>query len=193
MILRRILGVIKVPRGTMALNLQQAKFLKEYLKSGNATEAALKADYSPKTAYSQGQRLLKNVEIAQAVQKAINKLEISAENVLAELAKLAFSNMGDYVQPNQEGTQLVPDFSNLTREQMACIQEIKVDETGGSGDGKRERIQRTTFKLADKGLNLERLGRHLKLFTDRIEVTAADEIIRKLAEGRKRLTKTDGK
>lgn len=178
----------------MALNLQQAKFLKEYLKSGNATEAALKADYSPKTAYSQGQRLLKNVEIARAVQKAINKLEISAENVLTELAKLAFSNMGDFVQPNKDGTQLVPDFSALTRDQMAAIQEIKVDETGGGGgDGKRERIQRTTFKLADKGLNLERLGRHLKLFTDKIEVTAADEIIRKLTEGRKRLTKPDGK
>lgn len=177
----------------MSLNLQQAKFLKEYLKSGNATEAAIKAGYAPDSAAVTGARLLRKANIREAVEKTLNKLEISAENVLAELAKLAFSNMGDYVQPNQEGTQLVPDFSKLTREQMACIQEIKVDETGGSGDGKRERIQRTTFKLADKGLNLERLGRHLKLFTDRIEVTAADEIIRKLAEGRKRLNKTDGK
>jgi phage terminase small subunit len=172
----------------VALNLQQAKFLKEYLKCGNATQAAIVAGYSEQTAYSQGQRLLKHAEIARAVKKALNKLEISAENVLAELAKLAFSNMGDYVEPNEAGTQLVPNFKNLSREQMACIQEIKVDETGGQGDGKRERVQRTTFKLADKGLNLERLGRHLKLFTDKIEVSAAEEIIRKLSEGRKRLS-----
>lgn len=178
----------------MALNLQQAKFLKEYLKHGNATKAALSAGYSEASAYSQGHDLLKHPEIKKSVEKAFTKLEISAENVLAELAKLAFSNMGDYVAPNADGTQLVPDFSALTRDQMACIQEIKVDESaGGAGDGKRERVQRTTFKLADKGLNLERLGRHLKLFTDKIELSAADEIIRKLVEGRKRLTKQDGK
>lgn len=178
----------------MALNIQQAKFLKEYLKSGNATEAAIKSGYSAKTARQIGSELLTKPDIAEAIKKSITKLEISAENVLAELAKLAFSNMGDFVTPNADGTQLVPDFSTLTRDQMAAIQEIKVDESaGGVGDGKRERIQRTTFKLADKGLNLERLGRHLKLFTDRIELSATDEIIRKLAEGRKRLSKTDGK
>lgn len=178
----------------MALNLRQAKFLKEYLKSGNATDAAIRAGYAVKTARQIGSELLTKPDIAAAVKKATDKLEISAENVLAELAKLAFSNMGDFCQPNENGTQLVPDFSALTRDQMAAIQEIKVDESaGGAGDGKRERIQRTTFKLADKGLNLERLGRHLKLFTDRIEVSATDEIIRKLAEGRKRLSKPDGK
>lgn len=172
----------------MALNLQQAKFLKEYLKSGNATDAAIRAGYSADSAAVTGARLLRKANIQAAVQKSLNKLEISAENVLTELAKLAFSNMGDYVEPNEAGTQLVPNFKNLSREQMACIQEIKVDETGGQGDGKRERVQRTTFKLADKGLNLERLGRHLKLFTDKIEVSAAEEIIRKLSEGRKRLS-----
>ena len=170
----------------MALNLQQAKFLKAYLKSGNATQAAIEAGYSENTARQIGSELLTKPDIKAAVEKAINKLEISAENVLAEIAKLAFSNMGDYVQPNADGTQLVPDFSRLTRDQMACIQEIKVDETGGSGDGKRERIQRTTFKLADKGLNLERLGRNLKLFTDKLEVSASKEVIKRLLEGRKR-------
>jgi phage terminase small subunit len=172
----------------VALNLQQAKFLKAYLKSGNATQSAIEAGYSEQTAYSQGQRLLNNVEIKAAVQRSLKHLEISAENVLAELAKLAFCNMGDYVSPNADGSQLVPDFSDLSRAQMACIQEIKVDETGGGGgDGKRERIQRTTFKLVDKGLNLERLGRHLKLFTDKIEVSATNEVIKRLMEGRKRV------
>jgi phage terminase small subunit len=173
----------------VALNLQQARFLKAYLKSGNATQSAIEAGYSQKTAAEQGARLLRNAQIKAAVQKTLNKLEISAETVLAEIAKLAFSNMGDFVQPSPDGSQLVPDFSKLTREQMAAIQEIKVDESaGGGGDGKRERIQRTTFKLADKGLNLERLGRNLKLFTDRIELSATDEIVRRLAQGRKRIS-----
>lgn len=167
----------------MALNLQQAKFLNHYLKHGNATKAAISAGYSEESAGQIGHTLLKNVEIAQAVEKALKKLEITAENILGEIAKLAFSNMADFVEPNADGTQLVPSFLDLTREQMAAIQEIKVDESGGgAGDGKRERIQRTTFKLADKGLNLERLGRHLKLFTDRVDISGtlnvslADEV-----------------
>lgn len=44
------------------MNVRQQKFCDYYLQSGNATEAAMKAGYSKKTAYSIGQRLLKNVE-----------------------------------------------------------------------------------------------------------------------------------
>ena len=46
----------------MALNEKQKNFYKEYLVDSNATQSAIRAGYSKKTAYSQGQRLLKNVE-----------------------------------------------------------------------------------------------------------------------------------
>ena len=46
----------------MALNDKQKLFYKEYLIDSNATQAAIRAGYSKKTAYSQGQRLLKHVE-----------------------------------------------------------------------------------------------------------------------------------
>lgn len=46
----------------MALNDRQMLFFKEYIVDSNATQAAIRAGYSKKTAYSQGQRLLKNVE-----------------------------------------------------------------------------------------------------------------------------------
>ena len=49
----------------MALNAMRQAFVEAFC--GNATEAALKAGYSPKTAYSQGQRLLKNVEVKAAI------------------------------------------------------------------------------------------------------------------------------
>lgn len=117
----------------------------------------------------------------------MDKLEITSERVLSELAKLAFSNMGDFVEPNEDGTQLVPNFLGLTREQMAAIQEIKVDETGGSGDGKRERVQRTSFKLAAKTPNLELLGKHLKLFTEKIEHSIDDSLAEAIAKARQRV------
>lgn len=51
--------------------LKQQKFIEFY--EGNATEAAIKAGFSKKTAYSSGQRLLKDVEIAEAIKKRQDK------------------------------------------------------------------------------------------------------------------------
>jgi len=65
---------------------KQKLFIKEYLIDLNATRAAISAGYSEKTAYSQGQRLLKHVEVSaklsESVQKLTEKLEISTEYVL---------------------------------------------------------------------------------------------------------------
>lgn len=52
---------------------KQAVFVSEYLVDLNATQAAIRAGYSPRTAYSQGQRLLKNVEVQQAIQDRMNE------------------------------------------------------------------------------------------------------------------------
>ena len=54
----------------MSLTPKQARFVEEYLLDLNATAAAKRAGYSERTAYAQGQRLLKHVEIAVAIQKA---------------------------------------------------------------------------------------------------------------------------
>jgi phage terminase small subunit len=54
----------------MSLTPKQVRFVEEYLIDLNATAAAKRAGYSKRTAYAQGQRLLKNVEIAAAIQKA---------------------------------------------------------------------------------------------------------------------------
>lgn len=52
---------------------RQELFIQEYLNSLNATQSAIRAGYSPKTAYSIGQRLLKNVEVLQAINTAMNE------------------------------------------------------------------------------------------------------------------------
>ena len=52
---------------------KQSIFIAEYLKDMNATQAAIRAGYSPKTAYSIGQRLLKNVEVSQAINSAMKE------------------------------------------------------------------------------------------------------------------------
>lgn len=163
------------------MNARRRKFIAAYLKESNATKAALVAGYSKKTAYSIGHRLLSEPEILKAIGMKLDKVDITAERVLRELSLLAYSNTLDYVTINDEGLCDV-DFSKLTRDQAAAIQEIKVDTTGGTGDGERRVVLRTTFKLADKGQNLERLGKHLKLFTDVIRHEGLESLAGTLGE-----------
>ena len=78
------------------------------------------------------------------------------------------------------------DLSKVTRDQAAAIHEITVDEyMEGKGEDAR-RVKRTRFKLCDKDRSLELLGKHLKLFTERVEVSALEGLPEQLAEARKR-------
>ena len=74
---------------------KQKRFCEEYLVDLNATKAALRAGYAEKTAYSQGQRLLKNVEINDCItelkSKQSERTGITADKVLEELAQLGFA------------------------------------------------------------------------------------------------------
>lgn len=169
---------------------KQQMFISEYLVDFNATRAAKSAGYSEATAGAIGHENLQKPEILGEIEKRMaarhKRLEISADRILDELRKLAFSNMQDYIRVTPEGEAFV-DLGSLTREQAAAIQEVKVDESaGGIGDGRRERVQRTTFKLADKGINLERLGRYWKMFTDKVEHSADDSLAELIRTARSR-------
>jgi phage terminase small subunit len=164
---------------TKTLSIKAKLFAAEYLIDLNATKAAERAGYSPRTAQQQGSRLLLNVVVQTAIQDAMDnraeKLGISAERVLNELALLGFANMLDYIKVGENGATKV-DLSKLTRDQAAAISEITVEEfterTGEDAKGKPtfENVKRTKFKLTDKRAALVDLGRHLKLFTDKVEV-----------------------
>ena len=78
------------------MNERQKRFCLEYLKDFNATEAAERAGYSKKTAYSIGGRLLKNVEVKKRIDesktKQVKKAELKTESIIKELKKIAFAN-----------------------------------------------------------------------------------------------------
>lgn len=71
------------------MTLKQQTFVKEYLSNGfNATKAAETAGYSKKTAYSQGQRLLKNVEIQNEVDKHQQRLQKDSDTKVTDLINI---------------------------------------------------------------------------------------------------------
>lgn len=156
---------------------KQQRFVEEYLIDLNATQAATRAGYSEKTAYSIGQENLKKPEIAAAIEERrktiTEKLEITQERVLAELAKIGFANMQDYMVAGSNGDPYL-DFSGLTRDQAAALAEVTVEDfTDGRGDDARD-VRRVKFKLYDKRAALVDIGKHLGMFPNKHEHAGPD-------------------
>lgn len=159
------------------LTAKQQRFVEEYLVDLNATQAAIRAGYSKRTAYSVGNENLNKPEIAAAIQEARDKqakrTEITADRVLRELAKMGFSNMLDYATVQPDGYAYI-DLADLTRDQAAAIQEMTIDEyVDGTGEDARP-VKRVRVKLADKKASLELLGKHLGIFDERLRHLGAD-------------------
>ncbi len=170
-------------------NSRHEIFAREYVKDLNGTRAAIAAGYGEKGAHVRASQLLRNRKVqgllAKLTKKHADKLDLSAEKVLSELSRMGFSNFLDYVNITEEGDAFV-DLSNLTPEQAAAIQEVTVNEyMEGKGKDARQ-VKRTRLKLVDKIRSLDLLGRHLKLFTDRIEVSGLEGLPDMIAAARKR-------
>jgi phage terminase small subunit len=159
------------------LTAKQQRFVEEYLIDLNATQAAIRAGYSEKTAYSIGNENLSKPEIAKAIEAAqierSKRTEITADRVLSELGKLGFSNMMDYMRIGSNGDPFT-DFSAITRDQAAAIAEVTVEDfKDGRGEDVRD-VRKIRFKLTDKRAALVDIGRRLGMFKDRIEHTGKD-------------------
>jgi phage terminase small subunit len=130
--------------GRKKVGNRREQFVREYLKDGNATQAALRAGYSPKSAHSQGARLLKNVEIsarlASLERKAEEKAIVDAAYVLTSLKNIA--------ERCQQAEPVLDREGNETGE-------YRFDSVG-----------------ANRSLDL--LGKYLGLFTDKLKVDFAD-------------------
>jgi phage terminase small subunit len=157
------------PEGT--LTAKQQCFIAEYLVDLNATQAAIRAGYSEKTAKEIGSQNLGKpaiqVAIAAAMEERQKRTEVNQDFVIGELKKIAQANMMDYMRATPGGDPYL-DFSQLTKEQAAALAEVTVDDyVEGRGENARQ-IKRVRFKLCDKRAALVDLGRHLGMFTDNV-------------------------
>jgi len=132
----------------------------------NATDAAKRAGYSEKTAYSIGNENLSKPEIAEYINKSLKKrldgLEISQERVLNEMARVAFCDIRNLFD---ESGNLRPihDLDDDTARAVASFEIVAVR----GADGETEYLKKV--KSADKMRGLEMLGKYLALFTDKHE------------------------
>jgi len=149
------------------LNPKQQQFVREYLVDQNATQAAIRAGYSAKTAYSIGQRLLKHVEVAAAIEAGRQVLairtEVTAERTLEQMARLGWGDLRKAFSP--EGRLLLPhEWSDDTAAFISSIEVV----TRGAGEGEVEYVSK--IRAADKRAALADIARTLGMFKDRMEV-----------------------
>ena len=150
----------------MSLNDKQTRFALEYMVDLNATQAAIRAGYSPRTAVKQGHRLLTNADIgtfiAQARKDSGEKLGISREKVIKEIARIAFFDIRKLLREDGEPLPL-QDLDDDTAAAIAGVETATERERGAKGDeGGVTYIRK--YKLADKLGGLEKLAKHLGLY-----------------------------
>lgn len=158
---------------------KQQRFVDEYLIDLNATQAAIRAGYSAKTADQQGSRMLANVKVKQAVAEKqaqrSKRTGVNQDRVVLELAKVAFAKMTDIVDSKGKIKE------DASPDDLACIESIKYKESDNEYGGSVER----EVKIASKLKALELLGKHLGMWSDKFNVTVEkseklDDIISQL-------------
>jgi phage terminase small subunit len=163
----------------------QSRFVQEYLIDLNATQAAIRAGYSPKTANSQVGRLLVNVGIASAIREAMDRraarTQVTADRVIREFARIAFAHMKTFAAWSNS-TLTLTDSENLSSDDDAAVCEVvqSVNQFG----------KNIKIKLHDKNKALEKLGDHLGLWkkdpTELLEIFLAslpDSVARSIRDG----------
>lgn len=156
----------------MALTEKQERFVREYLRDGNGTAAARRAGYDgdDRSLASIASENLRKLEVSEAIeglrQKQFQRLELSSERVLRELARLAFVDIGDAF--TAEGA--LKPIHEIPEDTRRAIAGIETDDLfDGFGEDRVKVGVTRKVKLASKDRALELLGKHFKLFTDRVE------------------------
>lgn len=153
----------------MALTAKQDRFVEEYLVDLNATQAAIRAGYSAKTAEWIGPQLLGKTHVAKAVSDAMEvrskRVHVTQDRIIIELARIAFSDARQVMRWGPDGVELI-DSDSLSDDAAALVSEVAQTVTRAGGSIKA--------KVHDKLKALEMLGRHLGMFKDRTELTGPD-------------------
>jgi phage terminase small subunit len=159
----------------MALTDKQRRFVDEYLVDLNATQAAIRAGYSEKTARAIACENLTKPDIEAAIAEAMEQRErrtqITQDRVLQELARVAFFDIRRLYKP--DGGMLAPH--ELDDDSAAVMSSLEVlEEFEGHGEDRVQIGYTKKAKVFDKMSALTLAMRHLGMLKEKVEVTGKD-------------------
>ena len=169
-------------------------FIAKYTQFGsetyqNATKSAIAVGYAPASAHISGSRLIRDAYISEQISSRANKqyadIDVSAERVIRALGNLAFFDVRKFW--NDDGT--LRNVTELDADTAQALAGFEVERLFAHfAKGKAQETGTTSkIKLVNRLQALEALGRHHKLFTDKVEVSASEDLVQKIMEGRKRM------
>lgn len=143
------------------LTAKQKRFIEEYLIDLNATQAAIRAGYSPHSARDIGSENLTKPHIRARVEEALaersKRTGINADRVVRELARIAFVNAADLI--NFETATIAEGASEDDTAAIASVRVKTIPTDAGEG------VERE-IRICDKLKALELLGKHLGMFNN---------------------------
>ncbi len=170
----------------MALKPKQQLFLSEYLTDFNATQAAIRAGYSPNSANQTSQKLLKKSEIQDEIARKLTEKAMKSDEILQEIADIARGNMGDYLDVSSVAFQInLRDAAEQGK--LKNIKRIKQKTTTICREnGEDVEQNQLDFELWDKLKALELLAKMQGLLVDKHELktTGPVEIIIKRVDAK---------
>lgn len=159
-------------RQSKKLSNRQRAFIEYYLTCWNASEAARRSGYKGKNADVVGARMLVNVGIAAAIEARMSEMVMGANEVLMRLGEHARNDGAEYVTVG-ENKKPALDIERMIRDGKQRL--IKGITYSRSGD--------VIVELYDAQSALVHLGRHHKLFTDKVEESGKGEWILRVING----------
>jgi phage terminase small subunit len=158
----------------MGLTAKQEKFCQEYLIDLNATQAAIRAGYSEKTASRIGGQNLYKLVIQAEIQRSqlarSKRTEITQDRVLKELALIGFSDMAMFVRIDESGMIQANPLDTLPEGASRIIKKVKEKRVIRSTPEGDQILDATyEFELCDKVRCLELMGKHLGMFSENQE------------------------
>ncbi len=161
---------------------KQRAFILEYPKDFNATQAAIRAGYSKKTARQAASRLLTNVHIQEKMDEEFARRSLRLDEILARLTEQATASIGDFIFINPDGDRIAFD-PDVIKEMGHLIKRIKASTTVKYTE-KGDQLEYTSLDLTlhDGQKALELLSKHRGMATERIEHTG-DVTIRIIRDG----------
>lgn len=159
---------------------RQQLFVNEYLKDLNATQAAMRAGYSEKSAGRFAQELLSKVHIKQAVTEAIEArnraVGIDAQYVLQRLLDIDQMDILDIMNDDFSFRPL-GEWPRVWRQFMSGME--NVETFAGRGDDRTLTGYIRKIKWPDKARNLELIGKHVNVqaFNDKLDLTTKNDAL----------------
>lgn len=158
-------------KGGRNLTSKQRCFVDEYLIDLNATQAAIRAGYSAKTAGQIGEQNLKKLEIAGAIQEAQAKrserVQVDADYVLARLVEIDRMDVLD-IMTDAMSLKPLSEWPKVWRQYLTGFDLAEL--FGGAGDDRAAIGVLKKIKWPDKVKNLELLGKHVSVQAFREQV-----------------------